>query len=163
MPSTPEVSKVADAVAAQLNAGVAVDAFSQDFAAARSFISETKLEDLGTLHVDVVPVTPAAAIEARFSLGCMNQVDVAVRKRFEGVSLDATTGKPTNAAVDALLYLEQEIFVYLAEHKTLGTYSDASFVAVEVRAAWVPEDLNGNQQFTGILRVTYHTSLSLQP
>lgn len=160
MPS-PEVSLVADAVVAELAAGVAAVAFSAEFTPVRSFISSAELEDLDTLHVDVVPVTPNPSIEARFSVGCENQVDVAIRKRFEGDDLDATTGRPTNAAVDALLYLEQEIYCYLAEHKRLTGYTDAGFMEAVIRTAWAADHLENRQQFTGIIRVTYGSSISL--
>jgi hypothetical protein len=160
MPATAEVVLVADAIAADLAAAAARDEFSQEFVPARSYQSETRLEDLGTLHVDVVPVTPDPEVEARLSVACRSQVDVAIRKRLDGEELDPDTDRPLAASVDALMLLEQEIFCWLVNRR-LSTYSGAAFAGGQVRAGWVPAHLDQLNQFTGILRVTYESSVAL--
>jgi len=155
---TAEIVLVADAVAAELNAEGAN--FSQEFTAVRGYQTDTELQDLGPLHVDVVPVTPDPVVEARWSVGCRNQIDVAIRKRFEGDAIDADTGRVTNTAIDAMMLLEQELFLYLV-NKNLATYQSAGYLEAVIRAAWVPEHIDRFHQFTGIVRVTYATSLSL--
>jgi len=156
MPDTAEIVLVADAVAAELNAGE----FSQEFTAVRGYQSDTELEDMATLHVDVVPVTPDPAVEARFSAGCRNQVDVAIRKRFEGDDIDGDTGRVLNATLDAMLLLEQELYLYLL-NKNLAGYAAAAYLETTIRTAWIPEHVKRLNQFTGIIRTTYGTSLSL--
>lgn len=162
MPSDPEVALVADAVTALLVTGVAAHAFSIEFTPVRRFISTTKLEDLGTLHVDVVPVGSQYTLdETRTSIACSSVVEVAVRKRFEEGDLDAETGNPTHGAVDGLLYLGQEIIVYLAKHRRLTSYEAAVLVDIDDNVAWSPRELKHNQQFTGIACVVYESSLDL--
>ncbi len=151
-----ELIKVAEAIRKELAGAV----FSQSFQPVRSYDTDTELEDLDVLHVDVVPagLTPEPESNTSMAYDCM--VDIGIRKRFGSDAVDSDTGKLEEEEIDRLLAFEQDMIQFFPQ-RGLTAYTSAKFISIEVRIAWVPEHIRQYQQFTGILRVTYRSTKAL--
>lgn len=121
-----------------------------------TYDTELVLEDLDTLHVDLVAAGLSTIPESRSSLEYNAQIDVAVRYRF-GVLEHDTDGSIDVEEIAPYLALLEEIGEYLADpdNRRPPLKSDAVWIGNEIRAPWVPEQLRNNRQYTGIMRVTY--------
>jgi hypothetical protein len=151
------IAGIADGVVALLTAGNTAGAFTPAITPARSYECKLLLEDSGVLHVDVVPSTPPVlVVAARVDMTYTVYVDIAVRKVFTSTDDDANTGKPSNAAVDALVSLVEQINEYIAKKTKRGIASPlAVWVGSEIPAPWDVDHLVNHRQFTGILRAHY--------
>lgn len=142
---------VADAVVAALNAGT----FSQSFTAARSYAGwRLKLETLDGLRVDVVPAEYAdTALASQGTDEAVCRVDVVVRKKLD--PSDSSSGVATNAAVDPLVALVEEIarFFMDSDERRLDDYTDAAWRDARVLWPYVPQHLP--TQFTGVVRLGF--------
>lgn len=130
--------------------------FSKPFDARLTYDTELQLEDLDTLHVDLVAAGLSTIPESRSSLEYNAQIDVAVRYRF-GVLEHDTDGSIDVEEIAPYLALLEEIGEYLADpdNRRPPFKADAVWIGNEIRAPWVPEQLRNNRQYTGIMRATY--------
>jgi len=121
-----------------------------------TYDTELVLEDLDTLHVDLVAAGLSTIPESRASLEYNAQIDVAVRYRF-GVLEHDTDGSIDVEEIAPYLALLEEIGEFLADpdNRRPPLKADAVWIGNELRAPWVPEQLRTNRQYTGIMRVTY--------
>jgi len=131
--------------------------FSKRFEPRLAYDTELALEDLDTLHVDVVAAALACQADSRASLRYEVQVDVAVRYRFGQDETDGLDGSIETDEVEPYLDLLEEIAETLADpdNRALSNKTTAVWIANELRAPWVPEHLRTLRQYTGILRATY--------
>jgi len=134
-------TELAEAVKDALNAAE----FSIEFTAARVALPLFKLQDMGTLHVTVVPRAVEVSLGSRRDNSYEMGVDVAVQQRLANVD---------NDTVDALIALVQEI----VDHMTrlhLGESSEARWRGTTVEPLYSPEHLREMRQFTSVIRLDY--------
>lgn len=137
--------QIADAVVVELNAHT----FSQPFTAVRAYLPEYKLEEMGTLHVTVVPAEFSGEPSDRSRDREEHKLHVAVQQRF----------KPQDGAVplvslDGLMGLTEEIRDYLRDRRLNG-YPQARRIKTENKPIYDPKHLAELNQFTGLLIFTY--------
>ena len=72
--------------------------------------------------------------------------DVAVQKKF-------STG--TNAELDLLIDLVQEIIVFFRHKQRLDSFPNAMWLKSEVPVLYAPEHMEQLRQFTSVLTLTY--------
>jgi len=139
------ITDIVDAVAAELNTGVAADKFSLSFVAARHYVPRFNLEDMADLHVTIVPRGVEQAKASRVLLQSDVQVDVAVQKKLDACSL---------AEVDELMGLVEEISDFLRTNR-LSACSQASWVRAENVPVYSQEHLDQYRQFTSVVTLTF--------
>jgi hypothetical protein len=143
---------VADAVTAELNGHV----FSQEFTATRTYADWDEQLSTYELRSDVVPVASMPTeLDTRGSVNYLCSVDIGIRKKLEAGDSDRVDAE----IVDPLVRLIEEIHEW-----TIGKELnyDATWESTIFVAAYVPEHLRQNNQFTGIVRVTYSVSKCLE-
>jgi hypothetical protein len=135
--------------------------FSVAFTATRSYLPIEKLEDLTDLAVVVCPAPVSSAISSRNARLRTHNLDIAVMRRAEA----------TNAAVDPLMALLEEIDVFLWDREYRGlpmlqtngeTFHAAwqsSAMVGSAEAGYAPEILKSKGCFVGVLRVEYQVGL----
>ncbi len=136
-----DITDIADAVAAELNAG----SFGQEFTAERHYRPVFDLPEMGTLHVTVVPqgMTIETAGRGRSQHDC--RIDIAVQKKFENGDADE---------LDPLMALVEQI----ADHfrfKRLEGLPDAVWVKTENAPIYAAEHMEQNRVFTSVLTLTF--------
>ena len=143
---------IADAVKDLLDGA----SLSKSFTSRLVYDTELQLEDLDTLHVDLVAAGLSVAPESRASLEYNALIDIAVRYRF-GVLEHGTDGSIDVEEIAPYLALLEEIGEYLADpdNRRPPFMADAAWIGNEIRSPWVPEHLRNNRQYTGIMRATY--------
>lgn len=155
-----ELKKVSEALRDELASG----AFTKDFDPGETFTPGRLLEDLDTLHVDVVPVRSDPKRRDRGHINWLNTVAVGVRYRFDLEHQDDATGEVLNRHVHGLLLLGQELITFCFQRERLVTYPQAALVQdPEVRLSWSESDLDTKRQFTSIFRVAYESSTEINP
>jgi hypothetical protein len=139
MPS--ELIKVADAVAAALNAA----SFPMPFTAVRHYQPVFDLAEMADLHVTVVPrgIEVAQVARAKGSFDC--KVDVAVQRRFS---------RGDAAELDPLMELVGEIAESF-RGKRLPGMPDAAWVKTEHVPVYAPEHMQELRQFTSVMTLTF--------
>jgi hypothetical protein len=138
--------QIADAVVAELNAHT----FSQPFSAVRAYLPEYKLEDMGTLHVTVVPAELLAEPSDRSRDREEHKLHVAIQQRFK-----PQDGTVPMASLDGLIGLTEEIRDYLRDRRP-ASYPQARRIKTENKPIYDPKHLAELNQFTGLLAFTYH-------
>jgi len=136
------MTDVADAIVAELNAA----SLSQPIAALRTYLPQFKLTEMQNLHVTVVPKGVVLASPDRCRSQADYSVDVAVQKKF-------STG--TNAELDLLIDLVQEIIVFFRHKQRLDSFPNAMWLKSEVPVLYAPEHMEQLRQFTSVLTLTY--------
>lgn len=140
--------QMADAVVTAMNSW----RFSQEFEAQRLYVPTFKLEDMGTLHVLVVPAEVSADPETRDSDQEEHQIQVCVAKR---LAKDWQGGIP-NALIDPLVTLAQEIRVFFRRMRLPGSGGDGGVcVKTEHRPIYDPNHLREYGQLTSLLTLTF--------
>lgn len=145
----------AQAIADELNAHT----FTLRFVAERSYRTDLELEDLDTLHVDVVPVNASSDLATEGSVVYPCQVDIGVRKKFESKDHDKT-GEIDRDEIDRLMLLVQEIHEFLVRRR-LATFEEAVWKSADIRAWYLPRHLREFRQFTGLIRVVFRVEKDL--
>jgi len=134
---------VADAVASELNAGT----FSQAFTAQRHYVAEFPLEELGVLHVSIVPAgVPMIQARDRSRLVREVQVYVVIQKK--------AAEKP---ALDLLMNFVEEIVEFLAL-RSLAAYPAAAWARTENAPAYAPDRLRQDGLFESALAITFRVA-----
>jgi hypothetical protein len=113
--------QIADALVTDLNG----HEFSKSFTAVRYYAPVFKLEDMGTLHVTVVPVEFTTEPSDRSRDREEHKIDVAIQQRFE-----ATNGLIPNSSLDGLMSLGEEFRDFLRDH-VLTDFANARRVKTE--------------------------------
>ena len=150
---------IADAVKDALE----VATFSKAIAPVRSYAEwDDALEDLGELHVDVVPLQagPETTLEDRGTVEYSCQIDIGVRYRFGASDQESVTGRISTEEVDALKLLVQEI----AEYFMTDRFSDATagiWQETEIKLGWSRKHLRQMRQFFGFVRLTFLATRAL--
>lgn len=150
---------IADAVKDALEAG----AFSVAIEPVRSYAEwDEALEDLNTLHVDVVPVQtgPATELETRGEVEYTCEIDIGVRYRFGTSESESSTGRVAVEEVDRLKLLVQEI----AEFFMTDRFDDATagvWQETEIKLGWSRKHLRQMRQFFGFVRLTFLATRTL--
>lgn len=167
---------VAKAITKELDAAFIAGTFGAQYReqrAKRSYADwDEALEDLDTLHVDVVPVgpgNPKLVMLTRSAWEYVVSVQIGVRKRFGHTDQDSTTGRILAEEIDALILLLEKIGKYFMPSQTTQT---GRRLADMPEAVWMPEVgerergtefqtsfdremLRNNRQYIGIVRLTY--------
>jgi len=154
--------RIADAVTTEINSAAAADAFSiGEFEARRSYADwDDKFSDLSIMAVDVVYVVSQSTIEldAAGSLEYNVAIDIAVRKRFEPVDRDESTGRLLNASVDPLVTLLQELhehFVAARNTIVLDAVTEANWTDSQMMS-WVNQRKLREGMFEGVVRIKFN-------
>ncbi len=135
------ITEIADAVAAELNAG----SFSQAFTAERRYRPVFDLPEMGTLHVTVVPQGMTIETAGRGRNQQDYRIDIAIQKKFENG--DA-------AELDPLMALVEQI----ADHfrfRRLEGLPEAVWVKTENAPIYAAEHMEQNRVFTSVLTLTF--------
>jgi hypothetical protein len=132
---------IADAVAAELNAG----AFSEQFMAERLFQPVFELQDLQTLHVSVVPRSATSQGATRGAGFFDYAIDIGVQKK---------VGTADTEDIESLLGLVEAIADHLRARK-LTAFPASSWLKMENVPVYSVEHLDQLRQFTSVLTVTY--------
>ena len=135
------ITDIADAVAAEINAG----SFSQPVSATREYLPAFELADMQTLRVTVVPRSVTTLPGGRAHNQYDYAIDVAVQKK-----LDAAD----NAEIDALMTLVDELADHL-RFKRLTDYPNAAWLKTENVPVYSPEHLEQLRQFTSVITITF--------
>jgi len=135
---------IADAVVAELN-GVPAGTFSQALVAVRMYVPVFKLEDMGVLHVTVVPHGQSFSQVGRGLGSSVYIIDVAIQQR---VSL------ASNTALDALVVLVRQIAAWFLG-KRMAARPGAMCLALTNDPAWMPKHLEELSQFTSVLSLSF--------
>ena len=135
------ITDIADAVAAEINAG----SFSQPVSATREYLPAFELADMQTLRVTVVPRSVTTLPGGRAHNQYDYAIDVAVQKK-----LDAAD----NAEIDALMTLVDELADHL-RFKRLTAFPNAAWLKTENQPVYAQEHLQELRQFTSILTFTF--------
>jgi len=144
----------AEAVRDLLNAA----SLTIDFDADVSYDPELPLEDLDSLHVDVVAASLQQERSSRAGVAYNIGVDIAVRYRFGVSDQVAATQAIDIDSVGAYISLLEEIAEHLADpdNRVLTAVTGKpSWLTNDIRLPWVPQLLRENRQYTGIMRATY--------
>lgn len=151
---------VATAITTAINAYVS---FSLDFEAERSYADwADTLESLDELHVDVVPVpTVDAELETRSEATISVTVDIGIRKRF-GANDQDSDGRIDIEAIDALVDLTQEIWLWLLQRNyRITDTQQAVWTESNIVTSFRRSDLRKSRQFTAIIRSQYDVQQAL--
>lgn len=146
---------IADAVKDALVAGVSFGGVAVP--AIRSYAEwDEALEDLNTLHVDVVPLQtgPGTSLEARGEVEYTCEIDIGVRYRFGTADQELTTGRVDTDKVDALKLLVQTIAEFFMTDRLADTHT-ASWQETEIKLGWSRKHLRQMRQFFGFVRLTF--------
>jgi len=135
------IMDIADAVAAELNAGT----FDPAFTAVRRVLPEFELADLADLKVTVVPHGVEMSGATRSSQQMEVTVDIGVMKKL-------STDLDTEVAV--LCDLVEQIVDYLAGRRLTGM-AQAAWVRMANEPIYSPQHLAQQRTFTSVLTVTY--------
>lgn len=135
------ITDIADAVAAEINAG----SFSQPVSATREYLPAFELADMQTLRVTVVPKSVTTLPGGRAHNQYDYAIDVAVQKK-----LDAAD----NTEIDELMTLVDELADHL-RFKRLTDFPNAAWLKTENQPVYAPEHLQELRQFTSILTFTF--------
>jgi hypothetical protein len=137
--------QIADAVVSELNGHT----FSQPFRAVRAYLPEYKLEDMGTLHVTIVPAEFLGEPSDRSRDREEHKLHVAIQQRFR-----PEDGAVPLASLDGLVALSEEIRDFL-RNQQLADYPQARRIKTENKPIYDPKHLSEYNQFTGLLAFTY--------
>lgn len=145
--------KVAEAVAAELRS----QTFTLQPMIERKYVSGRLLGDVNVLYVDVQAgeVETEAADRERIKWTC--RIYLIIRKRFDTVEEDATTGEIDTKEIDRLVLLTEEIHDFFVL-RPLAAYDEAVWLGVEWQpgyAPYSPEDLQEFRQFTGLMAIDF--------
>jgi hypothetical protein len=140
------ITDVADAIVAELNAAE----LGQTIHAVRAYLPQYKLSEMQNLHVTVVPKGIVLANPDRSRSQSDYSIDVAVQKKF-------STG--SNAELDSLLELVQEIIQLFRTKQRLDSFPNAFWLKTEVPVLYAPEHMEQLRQFTCVLTLTYRVVL----
>lgn len=135
------ITDIADAVAAEINAG----SFSQPVSATREYLPAFELADMQMLRVTVVPKSVTTLPGGRAHNQYDYAIDVAVQKK-----LDAAD----NTEIDELMTLVDELADHL-RFKRLTDYPNAAWLKTENQPVYAQEHLQELRQFTSILTFTF--------
>lgn len=135
------ITDIADAVAAEINAG----SFSQPLTAVREYLPSFELADMQMLRVTVVPKSLTTLPGGRSHNQHDFAIDVAVQKK-----LDAAD----NTEIDELMTLVDELADHL-RFKRLTDYPNAVWLKTENQPVYAQEHLQELRQFTSILTFTF--------
>jgi hypothetical protein len=137
----PLISKVAEAVVAELNAAT----FSLPVIATRSYLPRVELANLKTLQVTVVPSRLVVAAASRGQTQQDVAIDIAVQQK---------PPSEQNADLDPLLALAEEIAAHFRGRR-LDSFPDALWVKTEFKPIFAPEHLDQLRTFTSVLTLTF--------
>ena len=133
------------------------ESFSVAISPERSYADwEMELKDAGTLHVDVVAVTTEQKIQlatrgkSRFEV----PIDIAIRQKFDVDNQDEDTGRLKLAAVDALMYLTEEVYAAMTQHRLSDALSSI-WQETKILVAPEREALRTRRQFTSVVRIHF--------
>jgi hypothetical protein len=146
---------IADAVKDALVAGVSFGGVPVP--AVRSYAEwDEALEDLNTLHVDVVPLQtgPATSLEARGEVEYSCEIDIGVRYRFGTADQESTTGRVDPDEIDALKLLVQAIAEFFMVDRLTDT-NMSIWQETEIKLGWSRKHLRQMRQFFGFVRLTF--------
>ena len=135
------ITDIADAVAAEINAG----SFSKPVSAVREYLPAFELADMQTLRVTVVPKSVTTLPGGRAHNQYDYAIDVAVQKK-----LDAAD----NTEIDELMTLIDELADHL-RFKRLTDYPNAAWLKTENVPVYSPEHLEQLRQFTSVITITF--------
>jgi len=150
---------LANAIATELSAA-STATFGVTFTAESSYADwHELLEDMDTLHVDVVPVRHEdSELADRGSTKYGLTVDVGFRKRFGTSSQSSSTGRITKADIDALVLMVEkahEWFLSGGSGRQLDSLPDAVWESTDIRATYIRSILRDKRMFCGVVRVKY--------
>ena len=149
---------LADAIATELTAA-SLATFGVTFTAESSYADwHDELEDMDTLHVDVVPVRhedSELADRGRTKYGMT--VDVGFRKRFGTSSQSSSTGRITKADIDALVLMVEKAHEWFVDNggRKLSTMPNAVWESTDIRATYIRKILRDKRMYVGVVRVKY--------
>lgn len=143
----PVLAQVADAVTAELNS----ETWAMEFTALRSYLPRVKLEDLGTLHVSVVPVAEDIEASARDLWQHDFTVDVAIQMKPADI---------TNASLDPLLLLAEAFADHFARVLRLPTLLSACWIRTERMPVLDYTHLDSSGVLTAVTRLTFRVGRS---
>jgi hypothetical protein len=147
------LEQVADAVIAAINAA---DLPLPVHAVANNGQFDELLEDLGTLHCDVVPVSNAdVPLAARGTKRYRCPIGIGLRKRFGQEDTDAETGLVIQSRVHELEDVLQAIEDLFTGKRLGDDELNAAWVQTDYAANYSRAHLRENRQFTGIIRMTF--------
>jgi hypothetical protein len=112
------------------------------------------LEDLGVLHIDVVPASDETMLAARGNTAHQVAVDVAVRKRFDACDQDPDTGRIKREKIKELVDLLEEI-AEIFTGKRMADYENGRWQATMITAPYSRRHLRENRQYHGVARLTF--------
>ena len=137
----PLITQVAEAVIAELNGAT----LSQPFTAVRSYLPRSKLAELKTLKVTVVPSGLSVVTASRGQTQQDVAIDVAVQQKLTGEE---------NADLDPLLALAEEIAAHF-RGKRLSSFSNAIWVKTEFKTIYAPDHIDQLRTFTSVVTLTF--------
>lgn len=160
----PIASRIADAVAAEINAAVAASSFETvGFTAERRMFDwDANFEGLDGLSVEVIFITKLGQggdhvkLDSAASLSYPVKVDVVVLKRFDGDDHDQNSGRLKVESVDPLVRLLEQIqehFVAARNDIVLSDVEDANWIGVE--PYWINQSLMRGGLFQGAVRIAF--------
>lgn len=135
------ITDIADAVAAEINAG----SFSQPVSATREYLPAFELADMQQLRVTVVPKSLTTLPGGRAHNQHDFAIDVAVQKKLDTAD---------NTEIDELMTLVDELADHL-RFKRLADYPNAVWLKTENQPVYAQEHLQELRQFTSILTFTF--------
>ena len=153
-------------VAKAVTTALAGASLSQSFTPNRSYAdwdlagSSTGLQlaDADVLHVDVVLSQTEQQVNPvnRDELGYIVPVMICVRQRFGTPDENSSTGAVNVSAVDALMYLVQQIHeLFFKKEEIEGQLAGYDWLKTAFVVAPVREHLREWRQFTGIITITF--------
>ena len=127
-----------------------------------SKMDEATLPESEKLRVDVTSYTVDQEIEVlgRSSAQIRIATDVAIRKRFGPNHQEESSGRIAIGDIDALMLFVDEVVALLANHK-LNELPAVSWDSTSIIEAPVREHLRELRQFTGVIRTTYLSNMTI--
>jgi len=135
-------AQLADAVVAELNA----HAFSQSFAAVRSWAPRFDLKNLTGLHVTVAHSGVTSLRADRDTVEDEHTIEIGVQQKLASIE---------PAAVDPLAALLEEIKAFLDGRPRLAGFPAAAWTRSSLVATALPEHLRELRQYTGVASIHY--------
>jgi hypothetical protein len=152
------IVEIADAVVTALKAAE----FGMEIPWERSYGDwDLELKEIGCVRGDVVPVFDAQVeLETRGSVRYELNIDIALRKRFSSQT-DIDCGRINRDEIDKLLYVVQRMQQQFVATRPSDDSVWSPSRTQQVQAWYVKAHLREWNQFTGVVRLPYESSLEL--
>ena len=152
-PTQPEMSKLADAVAADLRRGV----YNQTVIVNRKWDTDVKISELDICLITVSAKGETSGLNARDSLAITTPISIAVRKKLDFAKSEAER----EADIDALAAILQQVTYFHACNTPTGR--NEQWTGSEMLVLFPLNEARQIDAFMGACEITFETDCEITP